>query len=120
VMESFSDALGIPCMGCHAQDDMRADTRRKRIAKRMWNDFTRGLAFENGDAVYCDSCHKGQLFNLNRSDKAKLSDYMSDQFVGRLKRTDGKDHDCSTCHGDPPEFAFLSLWRDNPAPDVRI
>jgi hypothetical protein len=24
--------------------------------------------------------------------------------VGKLKRRDGKDHECGTCHGDPPEF----------------
>lgn len=120
VMETFSAALGIPCSGCHADPDFRADTRRKRVSKRMWNDIVRGLSFDNGDLLYCDSCHNGQLFMLDRHDKDKVADYMSNEFVGRLKRTDGKDHDCGTCHGDPPEFAFLGDWRESPAPDVRI
>jgi hypothetical protein len=120
VMETFSAALGVPCSGCHADPDFRADTRRKRVAKRMWNDFVRGLAFDNGDVLYCDSCHNGQLFSLDRRDKDKVADFMASEFVGRLKRTDNKDHDCGTCHGDPPEFAFLGDWRESPAPDVRI
>ena len=120
VMETFTTALGIPCSGCHADPDFRADTRRKRVTKRMWNDIVRGLTYDNGDLLYCDSCHNGALFMLDRRDKDKVADYMSNEFVGRLKRTDGKDHDCGTCHGDPPEFAFLSEWRESPAPDVRI
>jgi hypothetical protein len=120
VMETFTESLGIPCSGCHAMQDMHADTRRKRVAKRMWNDFSRGLAFDNGDALYCDTCHQGHVYLLDRSDKAKLADYMSDQFVGRLKRADGRDHDCGTCHGDPPDFAFLAIWRENPAADIKI
>ncbi len=120
VMETFNTALGIPCSGCHSDPDFRADTRRKRVAKRMWNDIVRGLAYDNGDLLYCDSCHNGALFMLDRRDKDKVAEFMSNEFVGRLKRTDGKDHDCGTCHGDPPEFAFLSDWRESPAPDVRI
>ena len=120
VMETFSDALGVPCTGCHSDTDSRADTRRKRIAKRMWNDYARGLTFDNGDALYCDSCHNGQLFPLDRTDKDKIADYMSNELVGRLKRTDNKDVECGTCHGDPPEFGFLGIWREEPAPDVRF
>ena len=120
VMESFSAALGVPCTGCHADPDFRADTRRKRVTKRMWNDIVRGLSFDSGEPVYCDSCHAGKLFLLDRSNKDRVSDYMSSEFVGRLKRADGKDHECGTCHGDPPEFDFLTGWREEPAPDVRI
>jgi hypothetical protein len=120
VMETFSDSLGIPCSGCHSDPDFRADTRRKRVSKRMWNEIVRGLAFDNGDALYCDSCHNGKLFLLDRSNKDRVADYMSAEFVGRLKRTNGKDHDCGTCHGDPPEFDFLGAWREEPAPDIRI
>jgi hypothetical protein len=120
VMETFNTALGVGCDGCHADPDFHADTRRKRVAKRMWNEITRALSFDNGDPVYCDSCHAGKMFLLDRHDKEKVADYMSAEFVGRLKRVDNKDHDCGTCHGDPPDFAFLTDWRELPAPDIRI
>jgi hypothetical protein len=118
LMRTFSDALGVPCVGCHARDDFAADTRRKRVAKRMWNEVVRVLALEGGEPVYCDSCHQGSMFVLDRRDKAKVSDFMSDVFVGTLKRQDGRDHGCETCHGDPPEFAFLTSWKSAPAPDL--
>src|SRR5690242_15126290 len=37
VMRTFTESLGVPCLGCHAEDRFEADTRRKRIAKRMYN-----------------------------------------------------------------------------------
>ncbi len=119
VMETFSSTLGVPCSGCHA-DDFRADTRRKRVAKRMWNDIVRGLTYDTGELLYCDSCHNGKLFIIDRRDKAVVADFMGAEFVGRLKRVDGKEHNCGTCHGDPPDFGFLGDWRESPAPDVRI
>lgn len=121
VMKTFSTALGIACVDCHASDErFTADTRRKRVAKRMWNEITRLVAFDNGDAVYCDSCHQGALFVLDRSDKNKISDYMSDHLVGKMKRTDARDHDCGTCHGDPPDFQFIAAWKAKPAPDIEL
>ena len=118
VMRTFSSALGVPCVGCHARDDLAADTRRKRVAKRMWNEIVRVVALENGDPVYCDSCHQGAMFVLDRRDKAKVADFMSDVLVGALKRHDGRDHGCETCHGDPPDLAFVTSWKATPAPDL--
>lgn len=118
LMKTFSDSLGVPCVGCHADGDFAADTRRKRVAKRMWNEMVRVLSLESGDPVYCDSCHQGAMVMLDRRDKGKVSDFMSDVFVGNMKRVDGRDHDCGTCHGDPPDFKFLSAWKDEPAPDL--
>jgi hypothetical protein len=121
VMKTFSTALGIACVDCHASDErFNADTRRKRVAKRMWNEITRLVAFDNGDPVYCDSCHQGAMFVLDRSDKSKVSDYMSDHLVGKMKRTDARDHDCGTCHGDPPDFGFIATWKGKPAPDIEL
>ncbi len=111
VMKTFSTALGIACVGCHDADDFHKPTARKRVAKRMWNDFVRVLATEDGSPVYCDSCHQGRLLALDRRNKKVVADYMDDIFVGKLKRTDGKEHDCGTCHGDPPEFHFLDDWK---------
>ncbi|HQY62266.1 MAG: hypothetical protein IPF92_03590 [Myxococcales bacterium] len=118
VMGTFSDSLGIPCTGCHSEDNFRADTRRKRVAKRMYNEMARLLVLEDGEAVYCDGCHQGKEAVLDRRDKAKVSAFMDDSFVGKLRRIDGQEHDCSTCHGDPPEFAFVAQWKESPAPNL--
>jgi len=121
VMKTFSASLGIACVDCHTNHEkFNADTRRKRAAKRMYNELTRLVSFENGDPVYCDSCHQGALFVLDRADKSKVSDYMSDHLVGKMKRTDGRDHDCGTCHGDPPDFNFVTAWKAKPAPDIEL
>jgi hypothetical protein len=81
------------------------------VTVRMWNEMTRPYsALEGGGAVYCDSCHQGQGQFLDRSDKGALSAYMSDNFTAKLKRADGKDVECETCHGDPFEGRFLSRW----------
>ncbi len=120
VMKTFDEALGVACVDCHTEGDFAADTRRKRVAKRMWNEIVRVTALESGDAVYCDSCHRGAMFTLDRRDKAKVSDYMSDVFVGMMKRTDDRDHACETCHGDPPDFKLVSSWKSAPAPDIQL
>ncbi len=118
VMSTFSDSLGIPCTGCHNEGDFRSDTRRKRVAKRMYNEIARLLVLESGEAVYCDGCHQGKEFSLDRRDKDKVAAYMSDVFVDKLRRIDGQEHDCGTCHGDPPEFAFIAQWKESPAPNL--
>lgn len=118
VMGTFTDSLGVPCTGCHNEDNFRADTRRKRVAKRMYNEMARLLVLEDGEAVYCDGCHQGKETVLDRRDKAKVSAFMDDSFVDKLRRVDGQEHDCSTCHGDPPEFAFVAQWKESPAPNL--
>jgi hypothetical protein len=120
LMKTFSQSLGVPCVGCHAEGDLAADTHRKRVAKRMYNELVRVLAMEDGQPVFCDSCHQGAMFFLDRRDKTKLADYMSDGMAGKMKRADGKDHDCATCHGDAPDFAFIAGWKREPAPDVDL
>lgn len=111
VMKTFEVSLGLKCIGCHDLEDFKKPSPRKRAAKRMWDDFVRVLAMEDGSAVYCDSCHQGSVQVLDRRDKGLVSSFMDDVFVGKLKRIDGKEHDCGTCHGDPPDFRFLAGWR---------
>jgi hypothetical protein len=119
VMRTFADSLGVACVDCHAGVSFAADTKRKRIAKRMWNEITRVVAIDaTGDPVFCDSCHQGDMFILDRRDHAKVSLFMTEVYDQKLKRTDGRDHDCGTCHGDPPDYAFLTKWRESPAPDI--
>jgi hypothetical protein len=118
LMKTFSESLGVPCVGCHAEGDLKADTRRKRVAKRMFNEIVRVVALEGGEPVYCDSCHQGAMFVLDRRDKEKVSDFMSDVMVDAMKRQDGQDHECETCHGDPPDFGFVAAWKSAPAPDI--
>jgi hypothetical protein len=112
VMKTFTKALGVPCAGCHDTNDFRAATPQKKIATHMWNDFTRGLALEGGGAIYCDSCHEGHKDVLDRRDLKALGERMEQTYVKPLKRTDGRDHTCETCHGDPFEGKiFTKLWK---------
>ena len=110
VMKLFSKALGVKCAHCH-EEDMAAPTPDKKVAERMWNEYVRGLAFQDGAPLFCDSCHQGRALQLDRRDKKALSHWMDENFVGKLKRKDGKEHECATCHGDPPEYLFLAGWR---------
>jgi hypothetical protein len=110
VMKTFAKSLGTPCAGCHDENDFRAPTKNKRIAVRMWDDFVRGLATDDGSPLYCDSCHAGQKEPLDRHDKRALAAWMDANLVARLKRTDGEDHSCETCHGDPFEPDIFSTW----------
>jgi hypothetical protein len=120
VMRTFSEALGLPCVGCHAEDDFTADTRRKRVTKRMWNEIVRVLRTTEGGAVYCDSCHDGAMFHLDRHDTHGVAAYMSEMMVDKLARIDGRPHDCTTCHGDPPDFFVLATWKKTPAPNIAL
>jgi hypothetical protein len=118
VMKLFTESLGTPCIGCHAEESFTADTKRKRIAKRMYNELVRVLAMSDGSPLFCDSCHDGKMFVLDRGDRYAVATYMENVLVGKLKRADDRDHDCGTCHGEPPDFAFLNAWRATPAPDI--
>ncbi|MDB5214374.1 MAG: hypothetical protein JWO86_2301 [Myxococcaceae bacterium] len=118
VMRTFTETLGIPCLGCHAEDEFRADTRRKRIAKRMYNEMVRALTLRDGEPVYCDTCHDGTMYMLDRQDTAKLVKHMSETLVGQFARVDGRNHDCSTCHGEPPDYHMLTTWKGTTAPDI--
>lgn len=111
VMRTFTRSLGIACVGCHDVNDFARASARKRVAKKMWNEIVRQVAMADGQPVYCDSCHQGSVHALDRRDKAIVASYMDDVFVGLLKRSDGKEHDCGTCHGDPPEFSFVQDWK---------
>lgn len=111
VMKTFNKALGVQCNACHNADDFKASTPHKKIAARMWNDFTRGLAMADGSPLYCDSCHQGRMETLDRKDKKVLSAWMQAELVDKVKRTDKKEHGCETCHGDPFEARFITkVW----------
>jgi hypothetical protein len=118
VMRTFTEALGVPCVGCHAENSFKADTRRKRVARRMWDDLVRVFQTKDGAPVYCDSCHDGALFHLDRHEPAETAAYMSRFMVGALRRNDGRTHDCTTCHGDPPDFTLLATWKASVAPEI--
>jgi hypothetical protein len=118
VMRTFTETLGVPCLGCHAEERFEADTRRKRIAKRMYNEIVRPLALRDSEPIYCDSCHDGDMFMLDRRDTAKVTRHMSETLVGQMTRIDGRPHDCTSCHGDPPDFKMLTTWKLTTAPDI--
>jgi hypothetical protein len=120
VMRTFTETLGVPCVGCHAEDDFASDTRRKRVAKRMYNEIVRVLTLRDGEPVYCDSCHDGTMHMLDRRETVKVSTHMSENLVGQMARVDGRPHDCTTCHGDPPDFKMLTTWKLTTAPDVLL
>ena len=114
VMKTFTKALGTQCNGCHDPNDFRAPTRNKKIASKMWTDFTKTLAMQDGSLLYCDSCHGGKMTFLDRHDKKALSAWMDDNFVSKMKKSNpkDKDHSCATCHGDPIEGQiFTNLWK---------
>lgn len=110
VMKLFAKSLGAKCADCHA-DDMAQPTEKKKIAEHMWNEFVVKLAMADGSPVFCDTCHQGRTLQLDRHDKKALSGWMDDNFVGKLKNKNNKEHECATCHGDPPEFKFLDTWK---------
>jgi len=120
VMKTFTESLGVPCVGCHAEEGFTADTKRKRVAKRMYNELVRVLAIDDKERspVFCDSCHDGTMFILDRREKRKVATYMAEVLVGKLRRVDGRDHDCGTCHEDGPDFRFVTTWKSMPAPEI--
>ncbi len=109
VMKLFTRALGVKCGDCHTED-FAAPTPMKNISERMWDDFARGLAMEGGAPIFCDSCHNGHAEFLDRHDMKALGKWMDVAYVGKLTRRDGKEHECSTCHGDPFEGEILKEW----------
>ena len=112
VMGTFTKALGTQCTGCHDGDDFKKATPNKKVAARMWNEFVRGYTLEGGGAVYCDSCHGGKTTFLVRDPGLKeLSKWMDENFVSKMKKTNGQAHACETCHGDPMEGKFLHTWK---------
>lgn len=114
VMTSFTIALGTTCTGCHAQSgkqvDYEAETPKKNVAKKMWSEFVRSLQKKDGSAIYCDSCHQGKMQFLDRADDRSLGAWMKENFVAKLARVDGKDHGCTTCHGQPFNGSFVDQW----------
>lgn len=116
LMGTFTKALGTQCTGCHDGDDFKKATPNKKVAARMWNEFVRGFTMEGGGEVYCDSCHGGQgngsmTFLVRDPGLKDLSKWMDENFVSKLKKTNGEAHSCETCHGDPMEGKFLHTWR---------
>jgi hypothetical protein len=115
VMRTFTKSLGAQCTDCHQENDYRAPTPRKNIAAKMWDRFARELTLEDGSALYCDSCHHGRMTPLlDRHNAKALSMWMDTNYVGALKRKDGKEHGCETCHGDPFEGHFVRMWSEHP------
>ncbi|WP_394822704.1 cytochrome c3 family protein [Pendulispora albinea] len=110
VMRTFNKALGAKCSDCHNEADYSAMTPKKKIALHMWNDYVRGLALEDGTALYCDSCHQGRMEFLDRRDKKALAAWMEQNYEDKMRRRDGKEHKCATCHGDPFDGAILARW----------
>ena len=110
VMNTFTKALGVGCGHCH-EKDFKAPTANKKIATRMWNDYTRSLTLTSGEPLYCDSCHGGRARFLERSDPNALGTWMQENYVDKVARADGKEHGCGTCHGDPFAGKILSKWQ---------
>ena len=111
VMKTFTKALGVTCTDCHVENDFRASTPRKAIAAGMWDHFARPLAMTDGALVYCDSCHQGRITPLlDRHDKKALSQWMDANYVDKVKRIDGAEHTCATCHGDPFKPEIIAAW----------
>lgn len=109
MMSLFTRSLGVACTECHDANDPNAPTRSKRMAVRMWNEMMREQSSTLG-LLFCDSCHGGQAKFLVRGDHERSAVYMSENYTDKLKRRDGKDVECETCHGDPADEHFLAKW----------
>ena len=99
-MKILAKSLGAKCGDCHLEGDFAAPTRRKKIAAKMWDEFAARLAMADDSLPICDSCHQGRTVLLDRTDKNQLARWMDANFVQKLKRKDGADHVCETCHID--------------------
>jgi hypothetical protein len=119
VMKTFTVALGTTCDGCHVKgstaessdEEMRVDTPRKEVARKMWTRFVVALQRTDGTAIYCDTCHQGKMTFLDRTDNEALATWMQANFVDGLVRKDRATQACGTCHGEDGNGAFLDAWR---------
>ena len=112
LMNTFDDSLDACCEDCHVKNDPKAPTDAKRISAEMWHRYSQDLETVDGEPVYCDSCHKGRLRFLDRSNREALSQWMRVNYVDRLRAKDGSRMECPTCHGRPFEpKIFDRLWR---------
>jgi hypothetical protein len=113
VMKLLTKSLGAQCRDCHQEGDFGAPTRRKKIAAKMWDEMAVRLSMADGSPLFCDSCHQGRIVQLDRRDKKALGSWMDANFVDKLKRKDGGDHGCETCHVGM-EMTFLTKWGGSP------
>jgi len=90
--------------------DFAAETEKKKIAKGMWSHFVRALKNKDGSGIYCDSCHQGKMQFLDRGNDRSLGAWMKANLVEKLARVDGKEHTCTTCHGEPFDGSFIDKW----------
>ncbi len=114
-MQLFTASLGIPCGECHQEGNPKAETRRTKIARKMWDEYVVKLTMANGEPVFCDSCHQGKVKTLDRSDKKAVAHWMDENFEHGLKKKDGSEHSCgsSQCHKDE-DYQFLTTWAAAP------
>jgi len=108
VMKLLAKSLGAKCGDCHTEGDFAAQTKRKKIAAKMWDEFVAKLSLQ-GQPLFCDSCHQGRIKELDRSDKKALGKWMDANFAQKLVRKDGKDEACESCHVDW-DMTFLTKW----------
>lgn len=112
VMGLFTKSLGYDCEGCHVPGDYKADTRKKRLSHKMWDEFAVAFRTQSGEPLFCDSCHGGRDEFLERSDENAIEKFMQAHYVEKLVRADGKKHDCTSCHGPEGEHhIFEKLWK---------
>lgn len=116
LMPFMQKAMGYTaCTGCHVEGDFKAETRNLKISRQMWNAYTVPMLDEKGGAVFCDTCHSGQVKVLNRADTEGLKKFMEDEYEHKLKLADKKEMECSTCHGDAMETKIIEkIWKIPP------
>lgn len=75
----------------------------------MWDEWVSGLRFkEEENLLFCDSCHQGKADFLQRDEHTAA--WMQENFVAQLRRADGTDVTCATCHGQPHQDELLDAW----------
>lgn len=107
LMDVFSEALGVPCTGCHVStSDYRGETRQKQVTRRMWDEFVVPQRL-GAEPLFCDSCHQGSAEVLDRGKPEAVEAYMEAEYHGRLRLRDGGVVECSTCHGESFEPSII-------------
>ncbi len=117
LMPLFQKALGMEsCDGCHADGDFKAETTNIKMSRMMWQHYVQGLNLDKkadpeGKGLFCDSCHHGNSHMLPRKDHAAVESLMSKDYMGKLSRVDGKEHDCASCHTESMQYdIFEDVW----------
>lgn len=119
VMPILKKATGMDCKDCHEDKDFKKETPHKIVARKMWDEFVVPMKLASGP-LFCDSCHQGASYQLDRKNKDAVGAYMDAQYTKKLTKKDGKEVKCETCHTDMEMKVFEKLWKTKLPPHAEL